>query len=461
MNRTLWFILFLAGALLSTGCQKSAKSLNPTYDFKWESRLNEVELRATLKSEDISSVSMSNGWGLIDWMGAEGSVVASGDVLVKINMEESLRRKRSLEKRLAGQIDQSSNLNVSGPAEVAELRKTLREKELELQQAIVEEGWLKQKKKPDEIWKIYADVQIASISYQHARNVYELKKGITEKGFDSPFALRISEIDMRSREIELEYADRVKKGLAEPPLLEELARLKYQQAVASSEIWLSQTQLQAASISSQLKSKNFEVVIERINAQIRENNKALDDKELKAPRSGILIHPVVWGDFKFRPGAQAWSGITIVQVIGSDKFYLEAMAAEADANLIVEKASATIEFDARPGKVFAGEVKSMSKSPRASRGQSTSKMRFFPVQISCNLDEKILVGAKAKVTINMGQRSGVFVPREALVKQGEGFALKVRTTFSEALQPVEIEDFNQDWAIWKNAPASQGVILFP
>lgn len=454
--------LALAAVLLLAGCQQSANFSAPVYQYRWESRTNVVELRATFKSEDVVNVGMNEaGYGIIDWMVEEGSVVASGDVLVKINMDDSLQTLRSREKSLAEQSAQQDNLSISGPAEIAQLQKLLREKELELQLAEKEEIWLKQKKTRDEVWKIYADLQIASISYEHARNIYGLQKNVTDKGFDSPFALRSSEIDMRSREIELDYAGRIRKQLSSEPLAEDLARLEYQKAVASGEIWLVQNQLQAASITGQLRNKNFEMVIERIKSRIREINRSLKDRVLTAPRAGLIIHPFLWGDFKFKPGSHAWQGATIVQVIGSDKFYLESMAAEADANMIVEKASATIEFDSLPGRIFAGEVKSISKSPRANRGQSASQMRFFPVLIACEIAEKILPGSKARVSIIMGERSGVFIPRETLIKKDEKFFVKLKTSFGQATNSVEIEDFNPDWVLWKNAPASQGIILYP
>lgn len=458
------FVILFAAALavaFMPGCTKKQGKSVPLYEFKSETRANIVELRAALKSEDLENVSMSKGWGFIDWMAPEGSEVASGEVVVRINMDESRQSLRRREKDLANQTDRKNNLLISGPAEIADLHKNLREKELELQKAIAEEKWLKDRKKQDEIWKIYSDVQIASISFHHARNMYELQKNVTEKGFDSPFILRSSEIDKRSREIELEYARRVRDSLKDPPLAEELARLQFQKQVASGEIWLSQTQLQAASISSQLRGKNFEVVIERYNSQIRELERSLEDSELKAPRSGILIHPIIWGDFKFKPGSQAWSGVTIVQVVGSEKFFLEAMAAEADSNILKEKASATVEFDSLPGQLFPGEVRSISRSPRALKTSSTSQMRVFPVQINCRPDQEILVGSMATVKVNLGERSGVFLPREALQKQGEGWAVLLRSTFSEALVTAEIEDFNQDWVIWKNAPSEQGVIVYP
>jgi len=443
------------------GCRSAAKSQKPSYNYKVETRQNVVELRATLKPEDISSLGLKNAWGIIESMAEEGSVAASGAVMVKIDMENLRTRMRRSESNLDSQIDRMRNLEQVAPSDIAALNKALREKELEYSRAGHEALWLQQRKTDDEVWKIHADLQIASISFAHASRQYELKKKVAERGFDSAFSLRASEIDKRSREIELDYARRIRDKLSEPPMPEELAKVEYQKSVASGEIWLASNQLESASLSAQIKVNNLEVNLERIRATLREETRSLEESELKAPRSGIVIHPVLWGDFKFRPGQQAWSGVTILQVIGEDGYYLEALANEAEANVLVEKASATIEFDFLPGKVYAGAVKSISKAPRRVRGQQNSAIRFFPVQLSLDAGQGFLIGGKANAKIILGEKTGVFLPRDLLLVDGEKTMVRLPGTLSDSRREVEIEEFNQDWVLWKNPPAEQGELLFP
>jgi hypothetical protein len=150
-----------------------------------------------------------------------------------------------------------------------------------------------------------------------------------------------------------------------------------------------------------------------------------------------------------------------MQIIGDDGCYLEALANEAEANVIVEKASASVEFDSLPGKVFYGSVKSISKAPRRVRGQQNSAIRFFPVQISLDTKEKLLIGGKGTARIILGERTGVFLPRDLLLVEGEKTSVKVAGRFGESHRDVEIEEFNQDWVLWKNPPDQQGELLFP
>ncbi len=466
MNKLLAVLLLIVHlAIFSAGCQSAnsntgSSGIAAEYNFKSETRQHFVDLRATLKSNDIGEVGLKQGYGKIDWMAEEGSRVASGDVVVKINMDDTRQGIRGREFNLASELDRMSNLQKAVPAEVFALKKSLNEKKLDLKRADNDAWWLNNPKKDDEIWKIDTDLQIASISFAHAVKIFALKKNVTDRGFDSPFSLRTSEIELRSREIEHDYARRSKKQLLEPPLSEEVARLDFQKQVASGEIWLAGNELLAASISSQIKINNLEVIVERIRARLREEGNILSESVLKAPRDGVVIHPVLWGDFRFVPGADAWQGPSIVQVIGTGGYYLEALADEADSNMLLEKASATIMFDGLPDKAFPGEITSISKAPRRMRGKA-SAVRFFPVNISFSASDSFLIGAKATVRAVLATKQGVFVPCDAVKKQGEKHEIFLKSAFGVTVCQAEIEEFNHDWIIWKNPPSQEGTLVYP
>ncbi|HNX74201.1 MAG TPA: hypothetical protein PLM07_11130 [Candidatus Rifleibacterium sp.] len=449
-----------------TGCQGSsgvapAAGAGPEYHFKTEVRQHCIPLRATLKSSDISEVGLKLGRGIIDWMAEEGSTVASGDVVVRVDMDATRKRIEDREVNLATEQDRMSNLQQSGPAEMAVLKKNLNEKRLDLKRATKDEWWLKNPKTADEVWKITTDLQIASLSFAHAAEIFGLKKQVTDRGFDSPFALRTSEIELRSREIEFDYSRRLQKQLQEPPLSEELAGIDYQKQVASGEIWLAGNELLAASLSAQIRVNNLEVIIERIRSRLREETTTLAESVLKSPRNGIVIHPVLWGHYRFVPGSDAWEGVSIIQVIGAGGYFLESLADEADANMLVEKASATIVFDSFPGKVFTGEVTTISKAPRRIRGKQDSAVRFFPVTLSVNASDSLMVGGKASVNVVLAEKSGVFLPRDAVKIAGEKYEIILKTAFGVSRSEIKVEEFNHDWLIWKDAPVTEGTLIYP
>lgn len=466
MNKVLAVAFLVVNlAIMVVGCQSGSNAASggnlPEYRFITETRQHCIDLRATLKSSDISEVGLKLGRGKIDWMAEEGSTVASGDVVVRVNMEPTIKRIRDRQVNLAGELDRMNNLQQAGPAEMMALNKSLSEKKLDLKRAESDDWWLQNPKKADEIWKIDTDLQIASISFAHAAKIFNLKKNVTERGFDSPFSLRIAEIELRSREIEHDYARRLQKQLNKAPLSEEVAKIDYQKQVASGEIWLAGNELLAASISTQIRVNNLEVIIERIKSRVREEETTLAESVLKAPRSGIVIHPILWGHYRFVPGADAWQGVSIVQVIGKGGYFLESLADEADANMLLEKASATIVFDGQADRHFSGEITSISKAPRRIRGKQDSAVRFFPVTIKVNASDSLMVGSKATVSVVLSEKHGVFVPRDAVKIKDEKHEILLKTAFGVSVQQAEIEEFNHDWIIWKNAPASEGTLVYP
>ena len=147
--------------------------------------------------------------------------------------------------------------------------------------------------------------------------------------------------------------------------------------------------------------------------------------------------------------------------MGESGYYLESLADEADANMLQEKASATIIFDNIPDKTFSGEVTTISKAPRRIRGKQDSAVRFFPVSISVNASDSLLVGAKATARVILSVKKGVFVPRDAVKRVGEKNEIAVRSVFGVSTVAAEVEDFNHDWLLWKNPTGPEGTIVYP
>lgn len=446
-----------------SGCSGNSENQEREIEYRYctETRRKQLEFRATLKPSDVENVSIKSGHGTIEWMADEGEKVASGATVVKIDMGAIETRVRRSEKNIASQLDLFEKVRSANPAEEADLKMNLHSRKLDFERAGSERKWLFNPKNDGEVWKINSDLEAAEINFDLAAKLYGLKKKLTEKGFDSAFSLRSSEIDKRSREIEKEYAARLVKQLSQAPLTEELAQIDFQKTVASGEIWLAQNKIVSASVSAQIREKSMEVVLERFRSNFRDNKKTLDEAVKFAPRDGVVVHPFLWGDFKFRVGQSVWPGVSILQVVIEGRYYLEALLHENILNGMTEKASATIRLDSCPDRVFSGQVKSISKAPKNIRGLRNSGLKFIPVEISLDADEKLIPGDKADVTVDLGEFTGVFLPRDLVKRVGDKNLLVQKTLFGREEIIVELEDFNQDWVFWKNPHQEQGVLFFP
>ena len=461
-NKTKIFVFVFFTLIILSGCSEEVKQSELEYKFAKETRTRNLRFRATLKSGNVANISISRGWGEIEWMAEEGSVVASGDLVLKIDMERLERRAQRRKKNIDNQLALFEKEKKANPAEIAQLRKNLKSKELELEKAINEQKWLKDKKTPDQIWRLEAELEIAKLRNELANKLYDLQKKVTDKGFASPFSLRSSEIDKISREIEYDYARRMIRQLELPPLPEELAQVKYQREVASGEIWLEKNRLLSASISARIREKNLEVGLERFKSRYRSMSNALKDSVQFASRGGIIVHPVVWGDQKLKPGQRIWSGINILQVITSGDYYLEALVPETKARALVKNASATIILDSMPKKKFRGRVKTIGKSPKPVRvsGVETDAFKFLPIEVTMDASGTLLFGAKADIDVHLEKREGVFIPRDLLIRKDRKNYVLLKTAFGTKETEVKVEDFDSDWVLWQEAP-DQGVLAYP
>ncbi|MGM0599628.1 MAG: HlyD family efflux transporter periplasmic adaptor subunit [Candidatus Rifleibacteriota bacterium] len=461
-NKTRLFAFLLILLATLSGCSEKVDKSSPTYKFKRQTRARELRFRATLKSGNVANISISRGWGEIEWMADEGSVVASGDLVLKINMERLERRAQRYNKNIENQLALFEREKKVNPAEIAQLKKNLKSKKLELEKAINEQKWLKNKKTPDQIWRLEAELKIAKLKKELADKLYELQKKVTDKGFDSPFSLRSSEIDKISREIEYDYARRMIRQLELPPLPEELAQVRFQKEVASGEIWLEQNRLLSASISARIRENNLEVGLERYKSRSRSMTNALEDAVQYASKDGIIVHPVVWGDQKLKPGQRVWAGINILQVITSGDYYLEALVPETNARSLSKNASATIVLDSMPEKKFSGRIKTIGKSPKPVRieGVEADAFKFLPVEVSVIASGTLLFGSRADVIVHLENREGVFIPRDLLIRKERKNYVLLETAFATKQTEVKVEDFDSDWVLWQDAP-EQGVLAYP
>jgi len=458
---SLLLIMMLAAFLFGCGSEEKNGSSEVEFRFAPETRQKILKFRATLRPGDVANVSLTYGYGNIAFMADEGQKVASGDLILKIDMKSFEDRVRRSDRNISSQLDLFEKVRSANPAEMKDLQLNLRSRQLEFERAQFDRKWLYNPKTEDEIWKIKADLESAQMGFNLAEKLHELKKNIADKGFESSFNLRSSEIDKKSREIELDYARRMLEQLKQPPLPEELAQIEYQKAVASGEIWLAENRVVSASITARIREKNLEVVLERYRSSYREYKKSLDEAIKYAPRDGIIVHPRLWGDFKFRVGQHAWSGVSIIQVIVDGKYFLDSLLKESQVFGLKEKASATIILDSMPEAVFPGEIKSIGKAPKPMRGARNSGLKFIPVEVAMNASQSLLFGDKAEVAVNLGSQTGVFVPRDFVeTVDGKSF-LHVKSTFSGQRVEAELEDFDQDWLLWKNPPQERGALLFP
>jgi len=184
----------------------------------------------------------------------------------------------------------------------------------------------------------------------------------------------------------------------------------------------------------------------------------IDKMQIAAVMDGLIAIKKNRGDFFFdgmtlpdyHQGDQVQPGSGIAEIIDSRELEVSSKINEHDRSNIKSGQSAEVVFNALPGEVFYGIVKTVGGMSMRQFWESDSGGKFdVSIQLS-NPDSRLRPGLTAQVVIRGDKRSNVlYVPRQALflkdgkrvvyVRKGGGFDLREVTIQSESESRTAIE----------------------
>jgi HlyD family secretion protein len=143
---------------------------------------------------------------------------------------------------------------------------------------------------------------------------------------------------------------------------------------------------------------------------------------IHSPMSGIAVLKTIQRQgqtAQVRQGDQLWPGQPFMRVVDLSGMYVDATVNQADIQLLHLGQRATIRFDAYPGMVLHGEVKSVGALAVGS-GRENYYVHSIPVRISLEgNDPRLLPDLTASADVLVGEHDGgLLVPREAVREKG-------------------------------------------
>jgi len=461
-------VLFLALVIsclpVCYGCFGSAtndNSLPLTYDFRAEKKISKVVFSGMIEASETTLLSLRDGWGILKWMKTEGSTVASGERCVSIEMNDIAEQLRYNQNALGDSQIALKKEVFNAPLEIAKQSGDVVKKKQEYLLKKEEKAWLLKGKPSDERWKALTDLEKGTVEQSHAKKMYEFQKKVSDRGFDSPFALRRQEIDVLGREIEVDYTKRLLKEMQVGPFPEEIVKSDYQIEVASGETFLAKNQLQTASVSCDIKQKRLDFSVELCLADLRKDTDRFNQREVFSPVTGLMIYPNVWGG-KMAPGQEVWEGFTFAKIVGTTSFIIEASVDETQSSLLNAGCSAAVILDSLPDRVFPGKIIVVGKAPKRNPFQRVkSDVKKFPVQLGVDLASfPVKLGMKCSVAVTTKEGDGVFLPRDALKMEGASATVNLVDRWGISTISANIEPFDSDYVKWLNPPASEGTVVY-
>jgi HlyD family secretion protein len=168
-------------------------------------------------------------------------------------------------------------------------------------------------------------------------------------------------------------------------------------------------------------------IVAQNEAAVAFQKQQLADASIRSPIDGVISVRST------EPGALAAPGSSVMQVVALGTVYFQAQVPETDISNVTPGKVVRVSVDAYPGRTFAGKVTDLY--PTAS-----TSSRNFNVRVSLpNGGHLLRPGMFARGSVVIESRRGIVVPKDALIGNGDEFAVFVAENGSKAVRrPVKI-----------------------
>jgi len=243
-------------------------------------------------------------------------------------------------------------------------------------------------------------------------------------------------------ELALERAQmRVTESETVPRVDRESARIDVQEAEL--QVAAAQANLESARLEGEAELHLLNLEAQREQAKVDAAKRRLDNTQVYAPASGLVIKPRIWKGGSRGPGVagdSVWSGANIIELPDLAEMEVEAWVHEVDAGKIAQDMSVTVVIDAFPDPPLPGAV---------------TRVADLAVERDRNSDVKHL-----EVTVALGQTEDFMKP--GMTVRAEVLLETVPDVLSIPLEAVFTDDAGahsvqvQDGRGWRRQPVALG-----
>ena len=217
----------------------------------------------------------------------------------------------------------------------------------------------------------------------------------------------IAETEGKVIKVSFQTGDRVKSGDPLVSIDDELKKAAFDTAQAafdkSAADWKRAQDLFAQKVISEAELQGSKLAYASAQYQLTSSRRELENARVKAPISGVITQKLV------NEGAVLSRNAPVAHIVDAQHLKILVQVGERDVLKIRNGMSVTIESDLYPGLTFQGRITAISP-----KGDSTLS---FPVEIGFTSDPRtpLYDGMSAKVSVDLGERSILAVPRACLV----------------------------------------------
>lgn len=362
----------------------------------------------------------------------EGNKVEKGDIVCRFDsaeIDKNIAQQEIKSKQASSKIETSRQeveiARNKGATEIdtAKVELTLGELDLEMYQ---KGTYLA------ETEKIQGAIGLKKKDFEEATNALEQVKGLVKKGFKTPTDLRVKEMEVEGKRLEMkgtmtelmvkqEYE--YKRKSTEYSSKIDQFRKKVAQSEAGNRAALSKadSEYEAAKSTSTIE-----------NQQLKEFQSQKEKTVIKADQSGIVAYAneaYYDSSRQIREGATVYSRQKIFTLPDMSQMQVKVSVHESLIKKIKPGQTAEIRVDAFPNLVIVGKVKTVSQLADSNRGWMSGGVKEYPtvVKIEQMPKEELRPGMTSEVKILVGELANVLtVPVQAVAQhKGKFYAFLV------------------------------------
>lgn len=400
---------------------------------------------------------------------AEGARVRKGDLLVELDVSD-IETKRVdqeivVENAEAAAIIKKEELEVA----INQAKADVELAELELRFANEDLEKYREGEYPNQLSEAEGQVTLAEEELERARDKMEWSKKLFDEKYLSESELRSDELSWKRCELNLKTAIGNVELLKNYTYKREIAQLESD--VSQKTMALERTKRKAnasvCSAEASLKAKNLE--LNRQKERLAHYEEQISKAKILAPTDGLVIYATSannrWGNQQpLAEGQEVWERHELIHLPVDSVYQAEVNIHESNLKKIYKGLEARIRVDAIPGRIFKGEVTSISPLPDPQRMWANPDLKVYKTMIKI-LDGGDLLksGMNCSAEIIIEQYENVvYVPLQCVV--GAGGTNKVWVKTPNGPQPRDVEvglDNNRFIHIVSGLTAGEEILLTP
>lgn len=408
----------------------------------------------TVMAKDSQKLTFKiRGDGRITFLVPEGTEVAEGDVVCRLDTTEVQKNIEQLElELLTAETELSTNrtnLEIQEAENLAALEKAKNDREKAEKEL---ERWVNGDA-PQALRKLKVELKDAETVFNRAKKKYEDSEQLLTLKY-------IKQIDLEDDRIAFEKAQVTMEGAS--LAIELFEKYVYPMTLTEKEIAVrdahrglstAEKRAQSQLLQKQVAVAQSEKRVAALKRNIADKKTDVENMTLRAPCPGIVIYGdprAPWYTENIKVGGNVWEGTTLMTIPDLRVMLVKLEIHEADINKLAVGQPASITMDTYAGLTLAGQITKVAQIAASSNPfERRAEVKRFDVEITitCESAVKLKPGISAKVEIRIGRRDDVlFVPLQCVYVAGGKHRCRVMEGDAPAEREVAIGQSNDKYA---------------